>query len=181
MSGAATVAENGLRFREARRPVNLTARMRTERGWCDIVIRNVSSGGFMAQCTMPPRRGYYVEVWRGELCIVGCVAWCTGSRFGVRSRSKIDIPALVAKRSIAPAGIERRRDHRRPGAAPPSSQVQASRSRNLGRALEFAALGAAAGFAAFFMASAVGELLSVPLADAKASLMEANARATTEK
>lgn len=174
-------AANGLRFRETRRPVNLAAQMRTERGWSDIIIRNVSSGGFMAQCPVPPRRGHYVEVWRGEICMIGYVVWSSGSRFGARSQAKIDIPALIARCATALPGTERRGRARSPRATPPSLQAQASRSRHLGRSLEFVALGATAAAAALFLAGAVGALLSRPIADARVGLMDANARAATAK
>jgi hypothetical protein len=58
---------------------------------------------------------------------------------------------------------------------PPSPQVQAAQSRHAGRSMEFAALAATAAAAALALAGAAGELLGKPLADARASLIEANA------
>lgn len=159
----ATKVTDGFRLREARTTVNLAARMRTDRGWCDVTIRNVSSGGFMGQCATPPRRGYYIEIWRGEVCIVGCVVWSSGSRFGARSREKIDIPALIAKRPASTRSAERRKRERGPDHAQ-SVQAGADRARQLGRTFEFAILAAAAIGAALFLASAVSEVLSRPFA-----------------
>lgn len=163
MNGTAARRDaRGLKHREARRPVNICARMRTERGWCDIAIRNVSSGGFMAHSPMPPRRGHYIEIWRGEACIVGYVVWSSGSRFGVRSQQAIDISGLVAKRPAAVPGTERRRTQRQPDPPSISPQAQADRARQIGRAFEFVALGAAVTFAALFLTSIVSEVLHRP-------------------
>lgn len=168
----------GFRCREARRPVNLDARMRTERGWSDITIRNLSSGGFMAQTHMPPRRGYYVEVWRGEVCIVGYVVWSTGSRFGARSQATIDLPALIAKRATAIRGTERRRKDRRPYSPSPSPQAQAARARQIGRTVEFVVLGAAVAAAALLLAGVVSDVLTRPFAAIRGNLMDVSARGT---
>lgn len=182
MSGSAAIKPTtGLRFREARRPVVLNARMRTERGWCDITIRNVSSSGFMAQCSLPPRRGHYIEVWRGETCIVGYVVWSSGGRFGARSQAKIDIPALMANRPAGTRGAERRKRERNPAVAPPSPQVQAERSRQFGRAFEFVVLATIVVAAAFLLAGMVSHVLHNPFVAIKASLTNANTRsAATE-
>ena len=171
MSGLAAIrTTTGLRFREARRPVVLNARMRTERGWCDIVIRNLSSGGFMAQCNSPPKRGHYIEVWRGETCIVGYVVWSSGGRFGARSQARIDIPALMANRLPGPRSGERRKSARKPAAAPSGPRELAERSRQLGRAMEFAVLGTIVAAAAFLLAGIVGNVLGNPFAAIEATL-----------
>lgn len=128
----------------------------------------------MAQCNSPPRRGHYIEVWRGETCIVGYVAWSSGGRFGARSQAKIDIPALMANRPPGPRGGERRKRARKPATAPPSPQEQAERSRQFGRAMEFAVLGTIVAAAAFVLAGIVGEVLSNPFAAVRATLTNAN-------
>lgn len=177
MGGTRTAKSAGeLRVREARRPVNLMARMRTSAGWCDITIRNISSRGFMAQCQMPPRRGFYIEAWRGDVCIVGQVVWCTGSRFGVRTQARIDFQALVASRAIPTAGTERRSRDRSRLATRPPLQIQTERARRIGRAFEFVILCAGAVTAAGFIASSINEVLRKPFATIEAHLTHANAQ-----
>lgn len=176
MSNASASEASGLRPREPRKPVNITARMRTEQGWCDIAIRNVSSGGFMAQSAMPPRRGYYIEVRYGDACIVGYVVWSSGSRFGARSQDTIDIPALVAKRPVAGPGTERRKIERRPGMAALSIDAQAARARQFGRTLEFVILGVTIAAATLFLVSAVSEVLEKPFSRIEATLDAQNGR-----
>lgn len=171
MSATTAKTANGLRVREARRTVNLAGRMRMEGGWCDVTLRNVSSMGFMALCNPPPQRGSYIEVWRDQVCIVGYVVWSAGSRFGVRSQTKIDISALTGKHANPTPGTERRK-RKRPTGAALSSQDQATRSRQIGRAFEFAMLIAGGMAVAVFLASLVGEALKRPFATIESSLAQ---------
>ena len=55
------------RAREPRQPVRIGARLKSGRGWSDVVLRNVSTRGVMGQCAAPPARGDYVEVRCGRL------------------------------------------------------------------------------------------------------------------
>jgi hypothetical protein len=155
--------------------------MRTERGWCDITIRNLSSGGFMAQTHMPPRKGYYIEVWRRVVCVVGYVVWSIGSRFGARSQATIDLPALIAKRATAIRGTERRRKDRETYTPAHSKQAQAARARRFGRTFEFVVLGAVVAASALLLASVVSDVLTRPFAAIRGNLMDVNARATPAK
>ena len=84
------------RLREPRQPVRIGARLKTGRGWSDIVLRNVSARGVMGQCSAPPERGDYVEVRCGAYVIVARVAWAREDSFGARAQDLIALDDLIA-------------------------------------------------------------------------------------
>ena len=45
------------RLREPGRPVKIGARLKSQHGWSDVVIRNVSTRGILGVCPAPPERG----------------------------------------------------------------------------------------------------------------------------
>ena len=59
--------------REERRNIFLRARLRSEHGWADVTIGNVSSRGVMLHCTAPLQRNSFIEVRHRSVCIVGRV------------------------------------------------------------------------------------------------------------
>ena len=86
---------NGFKERGARKKVRLDGRMRNERGWIDVKIKNLSDSGLMAECTAPPSRGHYIEIRRHNHVLIGVVAWSKDNRFGVRLADRTDMRALI--------------------------------------------------------------------------------------
>jgi hypothetical protein len=89
----------GLRSREERRTIFLKARLRTDDGWRDVTVANISSRGLMLRCPSAPRRGSFIEVRHRGATIIGRVAWSQGARCGVRAQDVIDIADLLAPAS----------------------------------------------------------------------------------
>jgi hypothetical protein len=89
--------------REPRRTVFLPARLRETAGWCDAVVRNVSSRGMLLESDEPPARGSYIEVRRASMTIVGRVVWRRDRLVGVRAQDRIDIDLLVSGRPATAA------------------------------------------------------------------------------
>jgi hypothetical protein len=160
--------------RDMRQVVFLNARLRTDEGWSDITICNLSARGLMAKCAKPPAKGAFVEVRRGGSCIVGQVRWSQGMRFGLRSQDRIDTAALHEDPKRTSRRSERRdgagRAARRKPARP--AALSEARSRNLARYLDWAALAVAGIVAAGFLFQAASSTLSAPLREARSALVE---------
>ena len=150
------------RAREPRKPVRIGARLKSGRGWSDVVIRNVSARGVMGECPAPPERGDYVEVRCGPYVIVARVAWSSGACFGARAQDPIALPDLIACAQGRVVPIRDRRQQARPvKLAPPAKSVaeQAFANQRLGRACEFLSLVlAGAGLAALLGGTASNAL-----------------------
>ena len=86
--------------REPRQKVILSARLRQAQGWSDGNILNVSSRGLLLHASMPPARGSYLEIRRGQCVIVGRVVWVDAGRFGVFTQDRLPIDALIASAAV---------------------------------------------------------------------------------
>lgn len=147
--------------------------MRVGASWFDACVLNISERGLGIQMASPPPRGSYVEVRRGPHVMIGCVAWSSGHRLGLRTQDVLAIEAIirVPDSSELPGGpapgpppaLERR-------AAPRPPAERAERNRELGRALEFAFIGALAISAAFIAFETVSQTLSQPMASVSKAL-----------
>lgn len=136
------------RNREPRVTVRLRARLKSDVGWGDMHICNVSSRGMMIRNAPLPPLGSYVEICRGPVSIVARVRWLGHDQFGVQSVEPIDLEALrdPAAVPIARNGDRRRTDRSIPARHPPTRNFaeQLASSERLGRHLQFlAAVGAA--------------------------------------
>ena len=107
-----------MKAREPRRRVMVAARMRTEDGWSDVLIRNISSRGALIETGTTAPRDKFVEVRTGHLVLVGRVAWRNKSQFGIQTQDKVNIDAVAQRPSTpykrdanAPA-VERRAEAR---------------------------------------------------------------------
>jgi len=155
-----------LKPREDRRPVSVPARLRSEAGWSDVTIGNVSSRGLMLRCVAPPPQRAYIEVRHQGQCIVGQIVWISGPRCGVRTQDRIDVAGLLSqggRRTVQPAND--RRVSTRPIEAPRqrSPEERAEASRRSARLFDFAVLAAAATGAAALAASLMFDAFSAPL------------------
>jgi hypothetical protein len=156
------------RPREIRQPVRIGARLRSARGWGDVVIRNVSSRGVMGECGAPPVRGDYVEVRCGACVIVARVAWSEDDRFGALAQGRIQLSELVAgSQGRALTVPERRKRPRAEHVAPRGRGLteRAAASARLGRALDFSALALAGAAFAVVVAGSVHDALARPLTE----------------
>jgi hypothetical protein len=61
------------RARAPRVSVEIKARLKSDRGWRDSLICNVSARGMLIRLTPPLPIGSYVEICRGSFTIVGRV------------------------------------------------------------------------------------------------------------
>ena len=104
--------------REERRTTFLRARIRTEHGWSDVTIGNVSSRGLMLQAGASLQRNCFIEIRHGNACIVGRIVWARGVKCGVRTQDAVDIAALLSRAPAerATPGEERRAAPRQPEA-----------------------------------------------------------------
>ena len=149
------------RAREPRQPVRIGARLKSGRGWSDVVLRNVSTRGVMGQCAAPPARGDYVEVRCGDYVIVARVAWACDDRFGARAQDLIALPDLVA------SSEGRARKAPRPVRSMPRAPSLSERSFasvRLGRAFEFLSVVLAGAALAAVLGGAAHDALARPTA-----------------
>ena len=152
----------------------LAARLRSEHGWSDASILNISSRGLLLHGTARPVRGSYLEVRRGSCVIVGRVVWVESGRFGVRTQDRLPVDALiasaatVANENSVSSFTERRAIPRSEGL-----EWRYVRSRDSGRAVQFAMIAAGGLFVALLIFETTAEILSSPLATVAGRLASA--------
>lgn len=123
-----------MRPREDRLRVMLPARMRSEGGWSDACILNISSRGLLVYSSGKTRPGTFVEIRRGRQLVVARVVWKNNQRIGLSSPDRVHMQDIIsddagAAAVVAPTAVERR--------AVPRTDA---RSRQRGRMLEFSFL-----------------------------------------
>lgn len=141
--------------REPRKTTFIQARVLTDAGWCDAIIRNLSSRGAiieMAGGAQP--RGSYVELRRSTSVLIGRVIWTAANRCGISTRERIDVAALERGKGegAVAAGGDRRRLPRRDAASGHDAAT-------LRRRIEAAVLAAALGIASLTLAGTVYRFL----------------------
>lgn len=165
-----------LRARERRVQVSIKARVRSEIGWGDSQICNVSSRGMMVRHIPPPPLGSYVEVCRGPFSIVGRVRWIAGDRFGLQALEDIDLGDLQNPQvKIPDPPAERRRRPRPLAAASPATADLAARlagSQRLARRLQLAVVALAGPIMALILTTLAAETLAAPLDRVSLALAE---------
>ena len=169
---------SSLKPREERRKTLLHARLRSDAGWSDVTIGNVSSRGMMLHCASGLQRNAFVEVRHRGVCVVGRVVWSHGVKYGVRTQDVVDVPALLspmpAKRPRP--GEDRRRAPRRsaprlPGTSPGET---AAASRRFARAFDWTMMMVAAVATSGFVAQYAWAALHAPVAQVTLALAEVN-------
>ena len=169
-----------MRQREQRRKVLIRARMRSDSGWSDVVVHDISRRGIGISASEPVKPGAYVEIRRASHRIVARIIWSSDRRVGARSQDPIDIDGLIAAAAEAgrsPDGTGAR--SKNPPSAMPERRTterrltkRAERSRDLSSRLQFVALAALFGIAAVLIASNVNRLLAAPFERIRTSLSE---------
>ena len=142
-------------------------RVKTEAGWSDATVRNMSERGVALDSHHPPRRNQFVEIARGRCRVVGQIVWSDRASCGLRARDAIDIGGFLAGPRTASARLEN--DRRASDRATPAEavaaplQARAASARWIGRASEFAVMVAGIGCAAAIALGGVIAVLGVPL------------------
>lgn len=168
-----------LKPREDRRPVSVPARLRSETGWSDVTIGNVSSRGMMLRCVAPPPQRAYIEVRHQGVCIVGQIVWISGARCGVRTQDMVDVAGLLSQGGRrSPQPVNDRRAASRPVEArrQRSPEEGAEASRRFARLFDFAVVAAAVTGAAVVAAGLMFDIFRAPLLRTADTLATANAR-----
>ncbi len=154
------------RPREDRKTVRISVRVRTDAGWIDATLRNVSSRGMMLHSAEPLQRNQFVEITRGRTRVVGRVVWSDDTNFGLQAQDAVDMCALLGKPgSNAAATIGERRLSPRP-TAPVRTYVaveHAAGSRLIGRAMELTIVVLALASVSLFTVSSALEAAEQPL------------------
>lgn len=81
--------------REWRRFVRVKARIKSDDGWRDASILNVSSRGLMIHAPCPIAPGRNIEVRSGDQAFCASVVWRKGERLGLRSETALPIMDIV--------------------------------------------------------------------------------------
>jgi hypothetical protein len=165
-----------LKPREDRRTVAVPARLRSEAGWSDVTIGNVSSRGMMLRCVAPPPQRAYIEVRHQGVCVVGQVVWISGARCGVRTQDLVDVAGLLsqgARPARQPANDRRAASRPIEASRRPSPVERAEASRRFARLFDFAVVVAAATGAAAVAATAMFDAFSAPLSRTTEALASA--------
>ena len=143
------------------------ARVRLGCRWDDACILNISSRGLLIHAKEPLQRGTYVELRRGPYVIVARVVWGEGARAGLQAQDRMPVEQLVTLAAPPPQPASDGGGMRIERRARPRSH---ERSRQLGRAMEFACFAAIGLLAATAALALVVDTLARPLAQVRAAL-----------
>ena len=155
------------RPREWRRRVILPALVRSDGGWIQATILNISSRGFLIQASRPIPKGSKVELRHGGLVSQAQVVWRDGARAGLAVESCVPVGEILSS-GQAPglrltaaerSPIERRTAVRR--------RVD---SRTCGRLFEFATIAVLAVCVGGCVVTLVNDTLARPLARVRQAL-----------
>ena len=137
----------------------LPARMRTQAGWSDACILNISSRGLLIYSNGTAQPGSFVEVRRGGQLVIARVVWRKNQRIGLHSPDPVHVEDIIGADNAAATiptaegvSIERRRIPRDP-----------ETSRHHGRAVEFVAMVLIGGALAFAAMASMEETLAKPI------------------
>jgi hypothetical protein len=140
--------------------------LRSNSGWTDACILNVSSRGLMIHSSRAGPQGSTVELWRGDHVIAARVMWQDGARAGLKTDERIaveDILSLSRSATMSLTAPENVSTERRKRPREPDPRIQ-------GRKFEFfgvVATGCVFAAAAYGM---VEQTLARPLALIEAAL-----------
>lgn len=157
-----------MRKREERRKVLLRVRLRSESGWSDVLVRNISRRGMLITADPSLKPGTYIEIRRARHTIVARVVWSAGGSVGLRTQDPIDVDGLIAAAALEQAGCTDSAGPRPEPGVPPAYERRAvkrdGQARQWSSQLQFGLLAAALAFAALLIASEVRNQLATPFA-----------------
>jgi hypothetical protein len=163
-----------LRKREERRKVLLRVRLRSDTGWSDVLVRNISRRGMLISADPSLKPGAYIEIRRARYTIVARVVWSSGNSFGLRTQDPIDVDGLIAVAAIEQAGGADTATARSQPEAPRTHERRAVKrvehARQISSHLQFGVLALALAVAAWLIASEVSNQLARPLDQVRAAL-----------
>lgn len=152
---------SGETARDPRRSTFVKVHVRSDAGWSEAVVCNVSAHGMMLRGDGLPKRCSFVEISSGKVAFAGQVRWSLAGRCGVRTREVVNIAALLGE-----AGGE-------DDAAPPAGQVEryslgprsrtATDNQALARTLDFVLVLAFMVAGAWLIGTTVTGILGSPL------------------
>jgi hypothetical protein len=152
--------------REERHAVLIPARMRWEGRWTAASIRNVSSKGMMVRTEAPPSPGTYVEMQLPSGVVAARTVWTMNQACGLKLQDRLDIGAILGKRSASVAGSGMRHSGApRPRREPTPAELRARSERNqqLSSLMQFVIVVAVGVCAAGSLGWEVYKVLSAPM------------------
>jgi len=155
-----------LRQREERLRTLLPARMRSQSGWSDACILNISSGGLLVYSPGEATIGSSVEIRRGANLIIAHVVWRRNQRIGLCSHGRVPIHHLLDNDSVAAAvtsDVAVQAERRKQPRSSDKSRLQA-------RAMEFVGTLFVGITLAVAAAAAVADVISTPISVVTAAL-----------
>ena len=81
----------------------LPARMRSESGWSDACILNISSRGLLVYSSGFAPAGSFVEIRRGGQLVIARVVWRQNQRIGLCSPDRVHVQDIIGAETAAPA------------------------------------------------------------------------------
>jgi hypothetical protein len=141
--------------------------MRSDSGWSDACILNISSRGLLVRSGRPAVRGSVIELRHRDYAIVGRVVWSDGAHAGLQAEERVPVEQILSL-SQAPSlqltavngrPVERRKR--------PRSHED---NRVRGRLFEFSAVAILAALVAGFAFDLVHDALSRPFQQVQAVL-----------
>lgn len=164
----------GWRPREPRTNVIIAVRLRTDEGWFDATVRNVSARGMRLHSLQPLRRNQFVEIARGKTRVAGRIVWSDGAGCGLHTQDRLDLAGLLAGPGASQSGNagERRAAARAavlPAPLRPLEQ-RAETARLAGHAFERLMVLIVGAAISAFAAGAAYDALAAPLHQVEAAL-----------
>ncbi|WP_294356952.1 hypothetical protein [uncultured Sphingomonas sp.] len=147
--------------------VLVPCRIHVDTRWHDACIHEIGPNNVAISTTASLRRGDYVQARRGTLTITGHVSWIRKGRIGIATQDSVSVGAMLdePRQKTKRASSDERRTIARASPA-----IRAERSRQIGSAMQFAALTLATGGGAYLLVTQLYVALSIPFARISAVL-----------
>lgn len=147
--------------------VLVPCRIHVDTRWHDACIHEIGPNNVAISTTASLRRGDYVQARRGTLTITGHVSWIRKGRIGIATQDSVSVGAMLdePRQKTKRASSDERRTITRASPA-----IRAERSRQIGSAMQFAALTLATGGGAYLLVTQLYVALSIPFARISAVL-----------
>lgn len=167
-----------LKPREPRKSVSISVRVRSNFGWGDARVSNVSSRGMMIVSESAPPKGAYIEICRGPYSVVGRIVWANDHAFGIRSQDPIVFDHLfkvpAQKRAQADERNSRIQEQIRKNRSPAPTENEAAHARRA-RIFDFIVITAIGVGFAIVVVDTAESFFSAPFKQASTTLSRANA------
>lgn len=154
---------NRITPRDPRHLARLSAQLRKDHGWHDVIIGNVSARGIMLKCPHPPLRGTFIEVRHRGASVIGWVVWSKRDRCGVRTQDRADLVLLGA--SSNPKRVDASDRHMQISSRMRKLAIVelTENCRRISKLIDWVAIAAAGAMAAYLIADGVGAVFQSPI------------------